>query len=493
MFKEKKMYRLMLNLFIIILMVVGYCSPLISQDGITKYFVGIELNGVLCGYSEVMINNNSENNHTEINQHTYMSFKALGNDLTQKQEFNYLIDQESGNFIYHDSYMELGTNKLSASMTLKDDTIYIISTSGEENENVFIPENAILPNTMYYPYLAEDFGREGAESRIYQVFNVRNGKVQDFKYTKVGFEELELDNKNYHAVIVRESDPYTGIKNTYWIDTESGLRIKMETQINNYRSYLTDFSVTGKVRQGSWDDVIFMKTNEYIKDIRGITSMSVKTSLQAIPGPSVHDLNVNGQVFVGEIKENTINGVFRINHKKYNGEYAPSIEYYRDVDEKITAYMLPEEIIESDDPGIAELALSITDGEKNAWKAVSKLAEWIVLNIDGSIYGGSAKETLKRGSGACGSQSMLMAALCRASGIPARVVWGCMYTHVDGGSFGHHGWNEVFMGKAGWIPVDVTSHEADYVDSGHIRLGVLKTKITVINFSEMEILDYLTR
>ena len=482
-----------LNLLLIILLITGHCSPLIGQDGITKYFVGIELNGVLCGYSEVRVNNKGKNNHTEIKQHTYMSFKALGHDINQKQEFNYLIDPESGNFIYHDSYMETGTNKLSASMTLRDDTIHIVTPSGEETENVFIPDNTILPNTMYYPWLAEDFGRKGAESVIYKVFNVRNGKIQDFEYTKVGFEDLELDNKNYHAVIVSESDPDTGLKTTYWIDTESGIRIKMETQINNYRSYLTDYSVTGRVKQGSWDDVIFMKTNEYIEDIRGISSMSVKTSLQAIPGPSVQDLNVNGQVFEGEIKENTLDGVFSINHKKYNGDHAPSIDYFSDADEEINAYMLPEEMIESEDPEIAKLALSITEGEKNSWKAVRKLADWIIVNIDGSIYGRSAKETLEKGNGACGSQSLLMAALSRAAGIPARVVWGCMYTQVEGGSFGHHGWNEVYMGKDGWIPLDVTSHEPDYVDSGHIRLGVLKTKITVINFQEMEILDYLTR
>lgn len=114
-------------------------------------------------------------------------------------------------------------------------------------------------------------------------------------------------------------------------------------------------------------------------------------------------------------------------------------------------------------------------------------------SIGGSILGGSALETLRRGDGSCGAQSMLMAALCRASGIPARVVWGCVYTTEYGGSFGHHGWNEVYAGKAGWIPVDVTLHESDYVDSGHIRLGILRTDATVINFREMKILDYTSR
>ena len=80
-----------------------------------------------------------------------------------------------------------------------------------------------------------------------------------------------------------------------------------------------------------------------------------------------------------------------------------------------------------------------------------------------------------------------------ASGIPARVVWGCVYTPEFDGSFGHHGWNEVYVGEAGWIPIDVTMHESDYLDSGHIRLGVLLTNSTLINYREMKILDYASR
>jgi len=67
-----------------------------------------------------------------------------------------------------------------------------------------------------------------------------------------------------------------------------------------------------------------------------------------------------------------------------------------------------------------------------------------------------------------------------------------LYTPEYGGSFGHHAWNEVFMGEAGWIPIDVTIHETDYVDSGHIRFGVLKTRQTQINSWKMEILTFKT-
>ena len=59
-----------------------------------------------------------------------------------------------------------------------------------------------------------------------------------------------------------------------------------------------------------------------------------------------------------------------------------------------------------------------------------------------------------------------------------------------GGSFGSHGWNEVFKGTDGCVPLDVTLNETDYVDSCHIRLGVLESLQAILNYKEMEILDF---
>jgi hypothetical protein len=46
------------------------------------------------------------------------------------------------------------------------------------------------------------------------------------------------------------------------------------------------------------------------------------------------------------------------------------------------------------------------------------------------------------------------------------------------------------MGSAGWIPVDATVTETDYLDSGHIRFGEYQSLTTSFNPHEMEILDY---
>ena len=61
-----------------------------------------------------------------------------------------------------------------------------------------------------------------------------------------------------------------------------------------------------------------------------------------------------------------------------------------------------------------------------------------------------------------------------------------MYSTSYQGSFGQHAWNEVYMGDAGWIPVDATIFEYDYIDAGHIRMG----EQTSFQPGKMEILDY---
>jgi len=466
---------------------------LTAQDQTEKYFIGIELNGVLCGYSEVIVMQPQAPStpYLNIDQKTYITFKAIGRDISQKQLFTYSIDPTNGNFTYHESHMEQGDQKIAATMTVVDDTLYLQS-EGQATSRIYLPENTLLPNTMFFPHLKTDFGILGLDSAIYRTFNVRTGKVEDFVYYKVGIEQLELNNTVFEAVIVQERDPVTELLTTYWIDRDSGLRLKMESK-TGIRMYLSDLSVMERLSTGNWDDLIFVRTNEEIGDIRNISSMRVQADLDAFPGPGMEDLNVKGQSFEGSIAGNSLKGLFVVEHHHYKGEDALSFGKQHSFAGDMQTYLQPEVLIESEATEIQELALRLTEGSEDFWEAACRLSTWVAEHIEGSIMFGSALETLQRGNGACGSQSMLLAALCRASGIPARVAWGCVYTPEYGGSFGHHGWSEVYVGEAGWIPVDVTFHETDYVDSGHIRLGVFKTNSTLINYREMKILDYASR
>lgn len=70
--------------------------------------------------------------------------------------------------------------------------------------------------------------------------------------------------------------------------------------------------------------------------------------------------------------------------------------------------------------------------------------------------------TLQAGHGDCGEQTMLLIALMRMNGIPAR--WQSGWTFTDGDYNNIHDWAEIYLAPYGWIPVDVTYGRLDVAD-----------------------------
>jgi hypothetical protein len=462
-----------------------------ARESGEKMYLAIEVNNVLCGYSVINVSDSlyRDKHFKFMEQSAYINLHMLGRDITQHQRFTYLIDPTNGNFVYHDSYHQQGDTEMRSRQVVEGDSL-MVSTGGGRTA-VYVPANTILPNTQYYPYLLVDFSKKGIREKTYPVYDLRSGKISSKTYSRLGEGPLDLAGDAYQAIVFQESDPEQGTGLKLWIDKKTGIRLRMEIP-QRLTMYLTDASVMSRIKTGNWDDLLFVKTNTNIKDLHAITSMKVRIDLGTEPKSTVEDLIVPGQIFSGTVENGQIRGICEIAHKRYDGENAPPFPFQAAPHDKIGPFLEASNTIESDDPVLVEKAWEITEGSSNAWDAVCRLSRWADDHIDGAILDGSARDTFDRRSGLCGAQSNLMAALCRAASIPARVVWGCIYIPKDGGSFGHHAWNEVYMGAAGWIPIDVTIHETDYVDSGHIRLGELKTLRTNIDFREIEILEYAT-
>ena len=76
----------------------------------------------------------------------------------------------------------------------------------------------------------------------------------------------------------------------------------------------------------------------------------------------------------------------------------------------------------------------------------------------------SATEVLRTRRGDCNEHAVLVAALARAVGIPARVVAGLVLTE---GGLAWHAWNELWVG--GWVSADAVFAEFP-VDATHVKL-----------------------
>ncbi len=135
------------------------------------------------------------------------------------------------------------------------------------------------------------------------------------------------------------------------------------------------------------------------------------------------------------------------------------------------AYLRPNALINSQDSRVIELTAKAVGNAADPWEKAKRIESWVAQNLrdkNFSITFASASEVARNLSGDCTEHGVLVAAMCRAAGIPSRVVVGLVYVESLGG-FGFHLWNEVYVNRR-WVAIDAT-FEQDTVDAVHIKLS----------------------
>jgi transglutaminase-like putative cysteine protease len=144
----------------------------------------------------------------------------------------------------------------------------------------------------------------------------------------------------------------------------------------------------------------------------------------------------------------------------------------------VEEFSVETETYNARDEAIYAMALKLTENETTVLGAVSRLIEWITVNV---AYGNFEvprypEDTIFDGAGDCDDQSILLITLCRTLSIPAFLQVGLIFGDslegdVDswGGHLritqkgvGWHGWAMIYIPPWGWLPVDLTirrSHE----------------------------------
>lgn len=134
----------------------------------------------------------------------------------------------------------------------------------------------------------------------------------------------------------------------------------------------------------------------------------------------------------------------------------------------------PNRWLESDDPVIRHAARAATAGAGNTSEKLEALVAFVretVSNKTLDVGYASARETLDARAGDCTEHAVLLAALARALGIPARVVSGIAYTPEWAGRdhvFVPHAWVEAWTGSR-WEGFDAALPEG--YGSGHLALA----------------------
>ncbi len=161
-------------------------------------------------------------------------------------------------------------------------------------------------------------------------------------------------------------------------------------------------------------------------------------------------------------------------------------------------------LIQTDDPIIRGLAAEVLPAESNGasgddWEWALACEQFVHRLIERKVLTEafrSAAEVARTRQGDCTEHAVLLAALCRARGIPARVVTGLV---AVGNLYGFHMWNEVWINDR-WIPLDATLARGG-IGAGHLKLtdsslegvspfAALAPVLQILGDVELEVLAY---
>jgi len=129
-------------------------------------------------------------------------------------------------------------------------------------------------------------------------------------------------------------------------------------------------------------------------------------------------------------------------------------------------------LVQSDSDLIMSMANSVAKDTNNPWELACRLEKHVFQLIEKKDFSqvfASAKEVAQSRQGDCTEHAVLLAALCRARNIPARVTIGLVYVPRPGApELAYHMWNEVWIND-GWYPLDATLGNGG-IGGAHLKL-----------------------
>lgn len=142
---------------------------------------------------------------------------------------------------------------------------------------------------------------------------------------------------------------------------------------------------------------------------------------------------------------------------------------FEKVPNDVSPWLQPSTFIQSDHPAIREKVRALEGNEQNSLSVARTLCRWVYENMRTTYSArmSNALEVLEHMEGDCTEHSVLMTALARAAGIPARENAGLIYISGRDAGFYFHQWVEVWVGE--WVAVDPTFNQVP-ADPTHIKL-----------------------
>ncbi len=305
---------------------------------------------------------------------------------------------------------------------------------------------------------------------------VRSGAPPGTEYTASVFSPLTLKNEPITLVLegtekidgpdgpveaVRVSEKHQGIGARAWLAPDgSVLREEATLGFTLERAASREAALAGIDASTPIDLVVTTRIplSGRIEEPRELESLTLRLKGGAA-----------GRVPNDPPRQRVADGVLRIRREALPSGLAPGLPPAGAERDPLASFTDPSPFVESDDPAIVSLARNIVGDERDPVAAARKLVAWVHENVEKepSLTVPSAREVAKARRGDCNEHAVLLTALARAVGIPARVVAGAIYGAPGEGGFYYHAWSELWLGS--WVSADAVFGQMP-ADATHVKL-----------------------
>lgn len=208
----------------------------------------------------------------------------------------------------------------------------------------------------------------------------------------------------------------------------------------------------------------------------------------SLRGGNLVDHQIAGyrQYFTGEITEGHMKG--RVVVRSVPSDAVHKTKYPLRKEETppadVAEYLQPGPGVESDWDPLRNKAVELAWKSDSTFAAARKLMNFCT-QVEEGVSLPSARYALESGVGNPESKALLLVALARAAGLPARPVGGLLYRD---GTFVPHHWAEIWLGtQDGWSAFDPTTLEAGRIGAAHIALwnsgDIQSIIVKIINYA----------
>jgi hypothetical protein len=354
-------------------------------------------------------------------------------------------------------------------------TLFMGPPGFEKKSDLPVEEGVHLPFGILEALRGENL--KSGDKRIFLVFDPATATKKPVKISVLAEETIPIMGREERAKKI--SVDFMGVQQTAWIGKdgtalkeEGAFGIKLEQVAREVALQDTPI-LPGE----DLAEVASIPANKFIDDSNRLQELRIR--LEGIE---------NGSLFLDGGRQSLSKNILTVRKESLLGLGARTAGGEGE-DRSISLRSTP--FIQSDHPEIQAKVREIVSRDDPDVVRAKKLVAWVNRNIQKRpvLSLPNALDVLRQRVGDCNEHAVLLAALARATGIPAQVEAGLVYQN---GKFYYHAWNALYLGS--WITADSVMGQLP-ADVTHIRfvrgtenqmdlLGIIgKVRLEILSFS----------